>query len=375
MHVGITGTREGMTGPQKNTVEELLKRLKATSLHHGDCIGSDSDAHGIAECLEISVIVHPPESAESRAYCATKTFRHQKGHFARNRDLVNETSVLIATPLTPFETKGGTWYTINYGIKQRKPVYIVLPNGQLTTRNKPPVLLEPDHYEAGDLPEIKADQVDWHPSLRFVNRTRRYIIPIPLWKDDGEDLVFPCQSCRAGEPIKSYQKQPGKGIVFFNGVDRAWQGAFGNGSDAIVVNEVTFEQAEKLRKCHSKLTGKKDHLSLSDVKSLIGFAREELGLEDFYNKSLSAVESSMAVIDRSIPNYRQAASSKKHRACYIDSGFKFEGPVTQLYPYGGILLQNDNRVWGIDSGVFQRNFKKLIGGNEVDLGRLDLEFR
>jgi hypothetical protein len=53
-----------------------------------------------------------------------------KSFFARNRDIVDETDMLIATPATKKET-GGTWYTINYSRKQKKQRVIVYPDGSI----------------------------------------------------------------------------------------------------------------------------------------------------------------------------------------------------------------------------------------------------
>ena len=53
-----------------------------------------------------------------------------KSFFARNRDIVDETDIWIATPATKKEM-GGTWYTINYSHKQKKHRVIVYPDGSI----------------------------------------------------------------------------------------------------------------------------------------------------------------------------------------------------------------------------------------------------
>jgi hypothetical protein len=45
--IGFTGTRQGMTAEQKSALRNLLDG-GAGDFHHGDCIGADSEAHGIA---------------------------------------------------------------------------------------------------------------------------------------------------------------------------------------------------------------------------------------------------------------------------------------------------------------------------------------
>ncbi len=138
IHVGMTGTRNGMTPEQKTTFNNCLRQLKANILHHGDCIGADADAHDIAEARNVLNFIHPPSKDELRAYKAGAKIYQEKNYFARNRDIVNASSVLIGTPATFHETGGGTWYTINYGIKQGGLVYIIYPDGRIQTRNYNP---------------------------------------------------------------------------------------------------------------------------------------------------------------------------------------------------------------------------------------------
>lgn len=133
MKIGFTGTREGMTDAQKSAVRQLLIDLKATELHHGDCIGADDHADALAHELGLYVVIHPPVDEAHRAFCryANET-RGPKTHFARNRDIANETERMIATPRTMYEeARGGTWYTVNYSRKINHPLHIVWPDGRI----------------------------------------------------------------------------------------------------------------------------------------------------------------------------------------------------------------------------------------------------
>jgi hypothetical protein len=144
MHVGMTGTRFGMTTEQKYTFRKFMKAAKVT-LHHGDCIGADADAHDIAqEEYGHDIVIHPPVKDEHRAwrswsdvpYRGTVEIKTQKTHFARNRDIVDESSILLATPYTmQEEDRGGTWYTINYAKKKGKPYVVIWPDGRMTSGN------------------------------------------------------------------------------------------------------------------------------------------------------------------------------------------------------------------------------------------------
>lgn len=133
MKMGFTGTRFGMTLEQKQAVEELWVKLGVTEEHHGDCVGADEDSDTIAHKLGLYVVIHPPVDGKLQAHCryANET-REPKTNFARNRDIVNETVYLTAAPGTmKEEAYGGTWYTVNYGRKQNRRLWIVWPDGKI----------------------------------------------------------------------------------------------------------------------------------------------------------------------------------------------------------------------------------------------------
>jgi hypothetical protein len=127
---GFTGTREGMTVDQAVTVEGLLSDWNVVEVHHGDCVGADADFDRIARQKGAVVIVHPPEDPKLRAYCTTAVEYPERPYLARNRDIVDCSELLIATPKeTTGATKGGTWYTVKYARKQGRGVVIVWPDG------------------------------------------------------------------------------------------------------------------------------------------------------------------------------------------------------------------------------------------------------
>jgi hypothetical protein len=134
LHIGFTGTRHGMTLEQSYRLYHLLCETPTeTVLHHGDCEGADSQAHGIALDAAIPSIVHPPADDRLRAYCAEYLeLREPKPYHDRNRDIVDETEYLIATPAEREEQdKGGTWYTVRYARANDRSVTIIWPDGTL----------------------------------------------------------------------------------------------------------------------------------------------------------------------------------------------------------------------------------------------------
>jgi hypothetical protein len=134
MHLGFTGTRSGMTDEQKNTFKQVLLALIPTHFHHGDCLGADADAHDIVKKVlpACQIIIHPPEKTELRAYKEGHYIHETKGYLARNRDIVNDSDLLVGNPYqTEWSYTGGTWYTIDYAKKRSKLANIMWPDGTL----------------------------------------------------------------------------------------------------------------------------------------------------------------------------------------------------------------------------------------------------
>lgn len=132
MKVGFTGTQVGMTGDQSATVMRYLTSEGIGEIHHGDCIGADAQAHEISRLCKMRVVTHPPDNPSKRAWCEGDASYSPKPYLARNRDIVNNTDYLIATPRgTAEEVRSGTWATVRYALKAHKLVVIIWPNGQL----------------------------------------------------------------------------------------------------------------------------------------------------------------------------------------------------------------------------------------------------
>lgn len=143
VHLGFTGTQMGMTAHQRQTCRQLMTELRGTDLHHGDCVGADSDANVIAVSLGLKIHLHVPVNPTKRAFCSGDFFYQPKAYLERNHDLVNATSSLIAAPETTEERhRSGTWATIRYARAHGKPLYIVWPDGSVARENlAEPVLL------------------------------------------------------------------------------------------------------------------------------------------------------------------------------------------------------------------------------------------
>lgn len=219
------------------------------------------------------------------------------------------------------------------------------------------------------LPLLKFRPDDLQHGLKVVNRTKRFIIFVPQLLHGGEALVFPHQSPRAGQSIKS-----GRGIVFYNGVDSAWQAAQGNGEDCIVINDITETQAQLLLEKYHKLLGQNKQLNLVSIKQLLCYAKEELQIIDFYNKRANSVQRDTQIIDPSNPFFMEVNKSELHKALYIPDGFQFDGPVQQIYPRGAVMVSNHKRCWGVGTDVFLRGYRKIEQGKELILQSIEKDF-
>lgn len=143
MKIGVTGTRSGMTDLQKENVTEFLYfnrdkhiyQLKEDEIefHHGDCIGVDIEVANIAVDMNYFIITHPPEKHNMRAYCEySDDEREPFSYFKRNRNIVDESDILLVVPYqNEWTSHGGTWYTHDYANKKNKDIIIFYPNGKI----------------------------------------------------------------------------------------------------------------------------------------------------------------------------------------------------------------------------------------------------
>lgn len=153
--IGFTGTRSGMSSLQLPTVRGVvaglafLQQRVAAHRHvyglHGDCVGAD--LHFDQVCRELGLTRHYwPCSFDGnadhslRAYTgrigpdmspAAIQFGEALNPAKRNQGIVDAATVMIATPPTAMPVKGGTWMTIRMTRKARKPLFLVLPDGDL----------------------------------------------------------------------------------------------------------------------------------------------------------------------------------------------------------------------------------------------------
>ena len=147
--IGITGTRNALSPETIFKLKEVLNHLYEnkyiSTFHHGDCVGAD--AYGAAYAKEIGyyIVGHPPEDDKFQAFFKSHESREPKPYLERNKDIVNESKVIISIPrkaVTLEEIlncengtrRGGTYYTTRYALKSGKEVIMILPDGATLTK-------------------------------------------------------------------------------------------------------------------------------------------------------------------------------------------------------------------------------------------------
>jgi len=135
--IGFTGTREGMSEKQKEAFKAFISSEQFNEFHHGDCVGSDKEAHDIvSEYREesgnnIKIVGHPPKYNKYRAYCKVDLSLSPKDYLTRNHDIVDISDVLVATPCSKERLHSGTWATIRYARKKDEKIFIFNLSGKL----------------------------------------------------------------------------------------------------------------------------------------------------------------------------------------------------------------------------------------------------
>jgi hypothetical protein len=143
MNLGFTGTRHGLTHPQRVSFSNLLVRLEETGhrvlvFRHGSCQGADVEAALATRVVcgsDVRIIAHPGPDVDKHQVDSGVDDEKLPGktHFARNRDIVACTDALVACPHDDVEQPfGGTWYTVRHALKKGKRVYLVWPGGEVT---------------------------------------------------------------------------------------------------------------------------------------------------------------------------------------------------------------------------------------------------
>ena len=137
MKVGFTGTQHGMTEKQLAVIRTLLPHGGSSQFHMGLCIGADIQAATIAREEGFYIVGHPPINQRKMGKFQCDALCLPEQYLVRNRHIVQETEMLLATPKESEEVlRSGTWSTIRYARTLRRPILIILPDGCLRAEHR-----------------------------------------------------------------------------------------------------------------------------------------------------------------------------------------------------------------------------------------------
>lgn len=133
MSIGFSGTREGMSGNQRDKfVEWILENIEdIDEFHHGCCVGADANAHQIVRDMCIAtnnkVVIHGhPTFGLGHPMRAEKldldVVHPTQEPMTRNDAIIAASEIMLFTPKFPETRRSGTWATFRHARKLKKPV-------------------------------------------------------------------------------------------------------------------------------------------------------------------------------------------------------------------------------------------------------------
>lgn len=147
MIVGVTGTRKGFTDAQRASFGSLLifdLAHRLMEFRNGSCQGVNVEAARLVRHIyahTARIVCHPGPDGDPHRECSgvDDEVLPPKTHFARNRDIVNSSDVIVICPCDmEHQSRGGTWMTHDFAKKVGKPVFVVWPDGSVQRPEKKP---------------------------------------------------------------------------------------------------------------------------------------------------------------------------------------------------------------------------------------------
>lgn len=128
MKIGVTGTREGLSGKRLASLRRFIYDLNYhnTTVLHGMCKGVDEQVNHFCFLFNLRTIGYPGTEGQARSMKCTDVLP-VRPFLERNKDIVNDCDLLIGCPSDPNkeELRSGTWSTIRYARKIGKPILII----------------------------------------------------------------------------------------------------------------------------------------------------------------------------------------------------------------------------------------------------------
>lgn len=212
---------------------------------------------------------------------------------------------------------------------------------------------------------IRADQIDFseRASTAVVSDTLRFILPVPLLAGGGEPLLNPDGSApfidRNGAQVH------GRGLVFFDRDDRCWEVARGDGSDVIVFSPIDAAKADALSRRIADLAPTPERLTVGQLKEVIAFAYDQLGLRSAHHSSCAWVAEAMTPIaaDAFGAGVYQRKASQTCRAVYLAGTGSFAGPgaTPQRFEDGAVIVSGAGSIHLVQPVSFETTYRLADG--------------
>jgi hypothetical protein len=129
----------------------------------------------------------------------------------------------------------------------------------------------------------------------------------------------------------------------------------------IIINEVTQEQAGRLDRQIRGLSPDPARLTLAQLKQVLAYAHEELGLGDMYNSDRAFIAENMtpATADAAGASRIEGYGLMKRDArdlcyaIYVPGRFVFDGPAAspQVFGDGGVIVRQGDEYRGVQPEV------------------------
>ncbi|MFN7662135.1 MAG: hypothetical protein ACK5PQ_00160 [Alphaproteobacteria bacterium] len=240
---------------------------------------------------------------------------------------------------------------------------------------------------ASSTPAWQLDQLDFSQARPVISNASKFVIPVEVCPEEECDEFF-VPGTDPQVPLTNYEKKPleGKGIVFWNGKDKSWQGARADtlvdGGAVVVLNNVDGKMAQnilthmaaslglELEQLQGKVrTEKKLGLKVSQLKEILESIRIKFGLEDMYDTTVGYVSKNMQASAQwsGVPEYPLGLYVKNRDICqalYLAGSGSFQGPAgtPQVFSDGAVILKQDGQAARlIQRDVFLATYTPLDG--------------
>jgi hypothetical protein len=131
--LGFAGTWRGMTDPQRSAFAAWVADTPVAAFHCCGCVGADTQAVE-AVCRAhpgVRLVVHPlkDERILSALLLAVADRREQPVPDRRSAPMVDAVDLIVLTPRSNADTRGGTVGVFRYAKYRRKPILIFWSDG------------------------------------------------------------------------------------------------------------------------------------------------------------------------------------------------------------------------------------------------------